>query len=42
MVEVTEGIGHLEGQYSNLSRRVDRLLGDVEQIGRRLNIVPAT
>ena len=41
MTEVKERLGHLEGQYAGLSRRVDRLSGDVEQIKRRLDIVPA-
>ena len=39
MVEVKERLGLLEAQYSSVSRRVDRLVGDVEQIKRRLDIV---
>ena len=41
MVEVKERLGLLEGQGSSLSRRTDRIAGDVEQIKRRLEIVPA-
>ena len=41
LVEVKERIGLLEGQYANLSKRVDRLGGDVEQIKRRLDLVEA-
>jgi hypothetical protein len=41
MVEVKERLGLLEGQYASLSRRVDRLGGDVETIKRHLDIVPA-
>ena len=37
---IRERLGILESQYASLSRRVDRLGGDVEQIKRRLNIVP--
>lgn len=41
MIEVKERLGLIEAGYSSLSRRVDRLAGDVEQIKRRLDIVPA-
>lgn len=41
LVEVKESIGLLEGQYANLSKRVDRPGGDVEQIKRRLDLVEA-
>ena len=42
LIEVKERLGILESQYASLSRRLDRLTGDVEQIKRRLDIVPAT
>lgn len=35
MVEVKERLGILESQYASLSRRVDRIGGDVEVIKRR-------
>ncbi len=41
MFEVKGRLGMIEAQYSSLSQRVDRLTGDVEQINRRLEIVPA-
>ena len=41
MVEIKERLGFLEAGYASLSRRVDRLGGDVEQIRRRLDIVAA-
>jgi predicted nuclease with TOPRIM domain len=41
MVEVKERLGLLEAGYASLSRRVDRLGGDVTQIKRRLDIVDA-
>lgn len=41
MVEVKERLGLLEAQYSSISRRTDRMSGDIEQIRRRLDIVPA-
>jgi len=40
-IEVKERLGLLEGQYASLSRRMDRLGGDVEQIKKRLNLVEA-
>jgi hypothetical protein len=39
MVEVKERLGLIEGQYASLSRRVDRMGGDVELIKRRLDLV---
>lgn len=39
--EVKERIGFLEGGYASLSRRVDRIAGDVEQIKRRLGLIEA-
>jgi hypothetical protein len=39
MVEVKERLGLLEGSVASLSRRVDRIGGDVEQIKRRLDLV---
>ena len=41
MREVKERLGILEAQYASLSRRVDRLGDDVEQIRRRLDIAEA-
>lgn len=41
MVEIKERLGFLESGYASLSRRVDRLGGDVAQIKRRLDIVDA-
>jgi len=41
MREVKERLGILESQYGSLSRRVDRLGGDAEEIRRRLDLVPA-
>ena len=44
MVEVKERLGLLEAQYSSVSRPVDRLVGNVGRIKRRLDIIdtPAT
>lgn len=42
VIEIKERLGLLEAQYSSLSRRVDRVGGDVERIKRRLDIVDAT
>ena len=39
--EIKERLGLLEGPYASISRRVDRLGGEVEQIKRRLDIVDA-
>lgn len=39
MVEVKQRIGFLEEQYASISRRVDRIGGDVEQIKSRLDLV---
>ena len=41
MVEVKERIGFLEEQYASISRRVDRIAGDVERIKMRLDLVDA-
>ena len=41
MVEVKERLGLIEAGYSSLSRRLDRVGGDVEQIKRRLDLVDA-
>lgn len=38
MVEVKERFGLLEGSVASLSRRVDRLGGDVDLIKRRLEL----
>ncbi len=39
MIEVKERLGLLEAQGASVSRRVDRLFGDVEHIRRRLDLV---
>jgi hypothetical protein len=41
IIEIKERLGFLEGTYGSLSRRVDRLGGDVERIKTRLDIVDA-
>ena len=41
MLEVKQRLGFLEEAYASLSRRVDRIGGDVEQIKRRLDIAEA-
>jgi len=41
MREIKERIGFLEGQYANVSRRIDRLGDDVDLIKRRLDIAEA-
>jgi predicted nuclease with TOPRIM domain len=41
IIEIKERLGFIVSQYGSLSRRVDRLGGDVEQIKRRLDLVPA-
>jgi hypothetical protein len=42
MVEVKERLGFLGQQYASISRRVDRLAGDIDLIKRRLELVDAT
>ena len=39
VTEVKQRIGLLEGQYASISRRVDRIGGDVERIKTRLDIL---
>lgn len=39
VVEIKERIGLLEGGYASLSRRADRIGGDVERIKARLDLV---
>jgi hypothetical protein len=39
--EIKERLGLLESQYASVSRRLDRLGGDVEQIRQRLNLADA-
>lgn len=41
IAEVKERLGLIEVQYASLSRRIDRMGGDIEQIRRRLNLVEA-
>jgi hypothetical protein len=40
MLEVKERLGHLEGQYASISRRVDSLDIRLGRLERRLDIVP--
>lgn len=42
LLELRERVGFLEGQASSISRRLDRMGGDVEQIKRRLDLVDAS
>jgi len=42
VVEVKERFGLLQQQYSSISRRADRLGGDIEQIKCSLDLVSAT
>jgi hypothetical protein len=39
IIEIKERLGFLGDSYASLSRRVDRLVGDVERIKARLDIV---
>jgi hypothetical protein len=41
VIEIKERLGFLEGSYASLSRRIDRIGGDVELIKTRLDIVDA-
>jgi predicted nuclease with TOPRIM domain len=41
IIEVKERLGFLEGGYASLSRRIDRIGGDVERIKARLDIADA-
>jgi len=41
VIEVKERLGLIEGQYASLSRRVDRMGGDVDHIKRRVDLVDA-
>lgn len=41
LAEIKERLGILELQYASLSRRVDRLGGDMEQVKRRLGLIEA-
>jgi hypothetical protein len=41
MVEVKQPIGFLEEQYASISRRIDRMGGDIERIKTRLDLVDA-
>ena len=42
IIEIKERLGLLEAQYSSISRRVDRIGGDVERIKIRLNLHDAS
>ena len=41
VIEIKERLGLLEGGYASLSRRVDRIGGDVERINVRLELSDA-
>ena len=41
IIEIKERLGFLEGIYASMSRRVDRIGGDVERIKVRLDLVDA-
>jgi hypothetical protein len=41
LAEIKERLGILESQYASLSRRVDRLGGDTEQVKRQLGLIEA-
>jgi DNA anti-recombination protein RmuC len=41
LIEIKQRIGFLEGQYANLSSRVDPMVGDIALIKRRLDLVKA-
>jgi hypothetical protein len=40
-IEIKERLAFLEGGYASLSRRVDRIGGDVDLIKRRLSLAEA-
>ena len=42
LVEIKERLGLIEAANASVSRRVDRIGGDVEQIKRRLDLVGAS
>ena len=42
IIEIKERLGFLEGVYASMSRRVDRIGGDVERIKVRLDLVDTT
>lgn len=41
LAEIRDRVGLLEGHHASLSRRMDRLSGDVALIRRRLDLVEA-
>ncbi|TSD89606.1 hypothetical protein FFK22_006265 [Mycobacterium sp. KBS0706] len=41
LVELKERFGNLESQYASMSRRLDRMAGDIERIKKRLDMVEA-
>ena len=41
IIEIKQRLGMLEMQYANLSIRVDRLVGDMEMVKRRLDLADA-
>ena len=41
LAEIKERLGIQESQYASLSRRVDRLGGDMEQVRKRLGLIDA-
>lgn len=38
-IEIKERLGTLGQQYANMSRRIDRMDGDLQQVRRRLDLV---
>jgi predicted nuclease with TOPRIM domain len=42
MAEVKERLGLLEAGYSSVSRRVDRIGGEMETLNRRFDVAEAT
>ena len=41
LAEIKERLGIQQSQYASLSRRVDRLGGDMEQVRKRLGLIDA-
>ena len=42
LLEIKERLGFLEAQYASLSRRVDRMAGDLERVKVRLGLIDET
>jgi hypothetical protein len=41
IVEMRDGLGTLDANYANVSRRLARMAGDIERIKQRLDLVDA-